>query len=102
MVPYDLFFYAWLINIALPVGAAIGVLTGWLTKKFLGEHWRSVLSALLDGVIGAVGFVIGFLVSVASTSFVYEESYNGEMVTRQTDGFGDYAYVFAILGAVTL
>ena len=102
MVPYDLFFYSWLFTIALPGGACIGVLTGWLTKKLLREPWRSVSGALLDGAIGAAGFVLGALVAVASTSFIYEESYNGKLVTRRTDGFGDYIYLFAIVGAIAL
>jgi uncharacterized membrane protein len=102
MVAYDLFFYGWLIEIALPAVAAIGWSTGWLMKKVLREPQRSVPIALLDVITGIAGFILGAFVSVASTSFVYEESYNGKLVTRQTDGFADYLHLFAILGAVAI
>jgi uncharacterized membrane protein YeaQ/YmgE (transglycosylase-associated protein family) len=102
MVAYDLFFYVWLITVALPAGAAIGWSTGWLMKKVLREPQRRVPIALLDVISGIVGFVLGAFVSVMSTSFIYEEWSNGKLVNRRTDGFADYEYVFAILGAVTL
>jgi hypothetical protein len=57
---------------------------------------------MLDGVIGTAGLILGALVSITSTSFLYEESYNGKVVTRRTDGLADYWYLFAILGAVAL
>lgn len=98
----DLFFLAALLSIALPVGGSIGVVTGWLTKRLLHEPWQSASSALLDAVIGAAGLILGVVVSVTSTSFLYEESYNGKVVTRRTDGFADYWYLFAVLGAVAL
>ena len=102
MLASELFFYVWLITVALPAGAAIGWSTGWLTKKVLREPHRRVLIALLDVITGIVGFVLGAAVSVMSTSFLDEEWSNGKLVSRRTDGFADYWHLFAILGAVTL
>lgn len=98
----NLFLLAWLIGIAVLVGGGIGMLTGWLTKRLLREPWQSASGALLDGAIGSAGLVFGALISVTSRSFLYEEWYDGKLVTRRTDGVADYVYLFAVLGAVAL
>jgi uncharacterized membrane protein YeaQ/YmgE (transglycosylase-associated protein family) len=98
----NLFFLAWLIGIAVLVGGSIGMLTGWLTKRLLREPWQSASGALLDGAIGSAGLVFGALISVTSRSFLYEEWYDGKLVTRRTDGFADHIYLFAIVGAIAL
>ncbi len=100
MKPETLFIWAWLIGIAVLVGGSIGMLTGWLTKRLLREPWQSASGALLDGAIGSAGLVFGALISVTSRSFLYEEWYDGKLVTRRTDGFADHIYLFAVLGAV--
>lgn len=97
-----LFFLAWLAGIAILVGGGIGIMTGWLTKRLLRERWQSASSALMDGVIGIGGLVLGVLISVRSTSFLYEEWHDGKLVARQTDGFADHNYLFAFAGAVAL
>jgi hypothetical protein len=101
MAPSDLFFYAWLITTAIPLGAAIGLTTGWLIGKILHERKRGVFTVLGNLVVGIIGFVLGASISVIDAS-VNERWENGRLVFRETTGYADYLYSFAVVGAVTL
>src|SRR5215216_2528848 len=101
MAPYDLFFYAWLITTAIPLGVAIGLTTGWLIGKILHKRKRGTVIILADAVVGAIGFVLGAYVSVIDGS-VNERWENGQLAFRETTGYADYLYLFAIVGAIIL
>jgi MFS family permease len=101
MISYDLFFYAWLIIIAIPLGSFIGLTAGWLIGKLPHERKRGILNVLVDGVAGILGFVLGAYLSAIDSS-VSESWENGKLVSRATTGYADYIFLFAIVGAITM
>jgi hypothetical protein len=89
---YILFF------ILASLGSIIGVFTGWLIRR--RKKLRPKM-AVVDGLSGAAGFVLGVYLSLLNFS-LEERFVDDRLVYRKVTGFADYLWVFGIVGAVFL
>lgn len=97
MVAVDSLGYAIFAVILLALGGLVGWLSGWL----LSTVFRLKKTPLIDAFSGLVGFSVGVYVSFLGFS-VYEEWYDGKLISRHVGGLADHFMLIAILCAVGL
>lgn len=81
----------------LALGGFAGWLSGWLLKLLIRVKRRPPL----DTLWGALGSLSGVYISLRGFS-VYEEWYDGKLISRHIGGWADHVLLFALVCSVGL
>lgn len=80
---------------------ALGGFGGWLSGWLLKLLFRVKCRPPLDTLWGALGSLIGVYISLRGFS-VYEEWYDGKLISRHVGGWADYVLLIALVCSVGL
>lgn len=94
-----LFGLIYFVLVIVPVSCLLGWAAGKVCKLWIPQENHS--PSLLDCVIGLVGFIGAFGLSLIGYS-EREEWAGGKLVYREVTGWGDYAFVLGAVGAILL
>jgi len=87
--------------VILAATMALGGLAGWLSGLCLKLLFRVTRRRLLDTLCGVLGSLIGFYIAFRGYS-VYEEWYDGKLVSRHVGGWADHFILVAVICSVGL